>query len=112
MSAFQILSVLFALFMLYTVKIHANKNTINKSEKFLWYSVWILFITLAVFPGLLTGLSNELRFSRVFDLLVVVAFMIVSVVTFNNYFSEKKLRQKLEDSIRKDAIESTKKISK
>lgn len=112
MSAFQILSVLFALFMLYTVQIHANKNTITKSEKYLWFSLWIFFIILAVFPGLLTGLSNELRFSRVFDLLIVVAFMIVSVVTFNNYFSEKKLRQKLENIIRKDAIETTKKSSK
>ena len=104
MSKFQILSVLFALFMMYTIRIHAKKKTLNDSESSLWYSLWSLFIVLAVFPELVTGIATTLRFYRVFDFLVVGAFMILSVLTFNNYFSAKKMERRIEELVRDQSL--------
>lgn len=104
MSHFQIFAALFALFMLYTVRIYANKKTIQATESGFWYSIWALFIIVAIFPGLLTGLASTFHFSRVFDLLVVIAFMLISIVTFNNYFYQKKVEQKLEQLVRSTAL--------
>lgn len=104
MSQFQLLSVFFALFMMYIVRIHHKKKTLSVTESSMWYSLWTLFIVVAIFPQLLSGLSSTLKFNRVFDFLVVVAFMILSVVTFNNYFSEKKLKQKIENLVRQISL--------
>jgi hypothetical protein len=77
----------------------------------MWYSLWSLFIVIALFPALVTGIATTLRFYRVFDFLVVVAFMILSVVTFNNHFSSKKMESKLEDLVRNQSLAPKRKIS-
>lgn len=109
MSVFQILAVLFALFMMYTIRIHSRKKTLSVSESSMWYSIWTLFIIVALFPELVTGIATSLRFYRVFDFLVVAAFMILSVVTFNNYFSTKKIESRIEELVRLQSIKSLKK---
>lgn len=109
MTKFQILSVLFALFMIYTVGIHSKKKTLSTSESSLWYSLWSLFIVVAVFPGLLSGIASTLKFTRVFDFLIVISFMILSIVTFNNYYSQKKSQSKLEEMVRTHSITKKKK---
>lgn len=109
MSIFQIFAILFALFMLYIVSVHAKKKTFSWNETLAWGSLWVLFIILAIFPQLLQGISDTLNFSRVFDLLVVGAFMVISILTFSNYINNKKLSKKLEDAVRQGALESKKK---
>jgi hypothetical protein len=110
MSIFQIAAILFALFMLYVVTIHKRKAALSFTEVSFWYSTWIFFIIIAVFPNLLLGISGALKFARVFDLLVVVAFMILSVVLISSYLQQKELRTKLEQIIRKQALDDQKNI--
>lgn len=104
MSIFQVVSVLFALFMMYTVRIHHKKKTLSPSEASIWYSVWLLFSIIAVFPNFVSGIASSLRFTRVFDFLIVIAFGILSVITFNNYYAEKKLQDRLEQLVRSNSI--------
>lgn len=104
MSIFQIISTLFALFMLYVVTIHGRRAMLSAVEFTMWYSLWILFILLALFPNLLQGITGALNFARVFDLLIVGAFMILAVVVFLSYFTQKKNTRKLEEFIRSQAI--------
>jgi hypothetical protein len=108
MSTFQIGSVLFALFMLYVVSIHKKKKTLSIVEASFWCSLWILFILIAIFPNLLLGITGFLKFARVFDLLVVMAFMIISIVVFLSYFNQKESQKKLEEFIRRQAIDHAK----
>ena len=108
MSIFQVGSVLFALFMLYVVNIHKRKSTLSLTEVSFWYGVWILFIFVAMFPDVLSGLAGVLRFSRVFDLLVVIAMMILSSVVFTSYLAQKENTKELEELIRTLAIRSVK----
>lgn len=100
MSIFQIISIFFALFMMYVIGIHKRKSQLNALEVSFWYSIWTLFIIIAIFPHWLLGLTGILNFARVFDLLIVIAFMILSFVIFSTYLSQKETDKKIEKLIR------------
>jgi hypothetical protein len=104
MTIFQVVSALFALFMVYVITIHYKRKNLNKLEAWAWYATWGLFIFIALFPHLLLGITGLLRFARVFDLLIVIAFMILSVVVFMSYFKIKSLERKLETFVRAKAL--------
>ena len=108
MTIFQIFAVLFALFMLYVVSIHFRKKTLDFITASFWACIWVVFMVIAVFPNLLLGITGVLKFSRVFDLLIVIAFMILSVMVFLSYFRLKELEHKLEKYVREEAIKSAK----
>ncbi|MCB9800802.1 MAG: DUF2304 domain-containing protein [Pseudomonadales bacterium] len=109
MTIFQVISALFALFMMYVVSIHGKKKNLSRTEVWAWNSVWIGFIFIALFPHVLLGITGLLNFARVFDLLIVIAFMILSVVVFMSYFTVRTLQKKLEEAIRAEAVATGKK---
>lgn len=106
MSIFQISAVFFALFMLYVVNIHRRKLQLTKLEVSFWYSMWFVFIIIAIFPEWLLGIANHLQFARVFDLLVVVALMILTGIVISNYFIQRENAKKLEEVARKIALKT------
>ena len=110
MSIFQLFSVFFALLMLYVVTIHKKKSRLSPSEVGFWFSIWIFFIIIAIFPNLLLGISNALNFTRVFDLLVVGGMMILTVIVIINYFQQKDNNIKLDRFVREDAIKKAQKV--
>jgi hypothetical protein len=73
-------------------------------ETSFWVSTWCLFIFICLFPNTLLGLVHILKFGRVFDLLVVMALMILSIVVFMSYFAQKEGNAKLEKFVRQQAI--------
>lgn len=104
MSIFQLISILFATFMIYVVRVKSKKYHLSKLETWAWYSIWALFAFLAVFPNILLGVVHALNFGRVFDLLVVIAFMIITSVIVYLYFAVKELQTKLEHNVRKESL--------
>lgn len=104
MSIFQIVASLFALFMIYTVTLYSKKRTLGPAETSFWITVWTFFIILAIFPDLLLGISRQLKFARVFDLLLVGGLMILSVISFYNYLRHKALEMRIETFIREQAL--------
>lgn len=100
MSFFQISAILFAFFMMYVIGIHRRKAALTKIEVSFWYSMWFIFIAIAVFPHWLLGLAGIFNFARVFDLLTVIAFMILSLLIFSTYLSQKDTKHKIEKLIR------------
>lgn len=107
MILLQTISVIFGLFMLYVVRIHRRKQHIEAFEHGAWISIWSIFIFLSVFPQTVSGISQRLSITRVFDLLVIIALMITSYLTFQNRISYRRMEMKLEKIIRKNAIETT-----
>lgn len=108
MSIFQIAATLFALFMLYVVNIHKRKAALSFFEVSFWYTTWVIFIIIALFPNLLLGITGVLKFARVFDLLVVIALMMLSVIVFSSYLHQKEARAKVEKIIRTMALDEQK----
>ncbi len=104
MSLFQIAATLFALSMIYVVNVQWRKKVLSMTEFTTWMTIWLMFVVFAVFPNLLLDIAHRLRFSRVFDLLLVGALMILTVLVFLSYFSQKKNQQKLEQLVQSMAI--------
>ena len=104
MTLFQLTALLFALFMAYVTRVHQQRAKLSKLEAFLWYSLWIFFSILAIFPNLLIGISEYFYFDRVFDLLVVGALMLLSFLVIRSYFKYREIQVQIEKLIREQAI--------
>lgn len=106
MTIFQLISLLFALFMTYVIRVHHRRSLLPTWEAFTWYSLWILFAIFAVFPDLLQGISDYLYFDRVFDLLIVGAFMVLSALVVRTYFKYREIKIILEKIVEKQALQN------
>lgn len=104
MIPLQFISVIFGLFMLYIVRIHRRKRNLTSFETGVWIGIWGGFIYLAIFPQTFKGLIETLHIARVFDLLVIIALMIIVFFTFQNRVNYKKLDKKLEEIVRKRTL--------
>jgi hypothetical protein len=104
----QIVSVLFAVFMLYVAFLHWKRKDLGNTEYMFWFILWCGFIAVTLFPNSLQNLTNLLFFARVMDLLMIGAFMVLAYIGFNNYISNKKMEKKIENLTRKDAIKNYK----
>lgn len=105
MMLLQTISVIFGLFMIYVVRIHRRKGHVSAFEYGIWVAIWVTFVFLAIIPQTVQGLTERLSIARVFDLLVIIALMILVYLTFQNRIAYKKLEKKLESIVRKDAID-------
>ena len=105
MIPLQVLSVIFALFMLYIARIHHKKGHMETFEYALWAFIWVAFMFAAIFPQTFQGIAETLNISRVFDLLVIIGMMILTFLTFQNRIYFKRLEKKLENVIRKRAMD-------
>lgn len=112
MSIFQIGATLFAILMMYVTRIHKTKLNFSKTEALAWYTLWIVFIVVALFPDLLKGITDLLNFARVFDLLLVGALMILTTIVVMTHFKQRESSKKWEEFIRQKAIEGAKKSKK
>lgn len=106
-SIIQILSVIFGLFMLYVIHIHKKRKYLDPYEAFFWIFLWVSFIYIAIFPQTFKGLVQRLQIARVFDLLVIIAFMVIAYLTFQNRVDYKNQQKKIEEVIRKRSINET-----
>lgn len=104
MFLLQAISIIFGLFMIYVVRIHRRKGHLDPFEYGIWLALWCGFIFLTVFPQLIAGISQTLHIARVFDLLVIVSMMVLVTLSFLNRVETKKIEKKLEELIRKRAV--------
>ncbi len=100
----QIVGLLFAIFMLYLSFLHWKRGEIGGGNFFFWLMLWLAFILVTLFPILLGGLTKMLFFARVMDFLMLIAFMILAFLGFQNYISQKKMEKKIEKMVRKEAL--------
>ena len=104
----QIIGILFSFSMVYFAVLHYKRGEITKSEIISWFSIWTLAIIVIVFPEFLRSLSNAFLVTRVFDLMVIAGFIVTISMVGSAYVRTKKTEKKLEQLVRKDALESKK----
>lgn len=105
----QIISILFAVFMIYVAFLYWKRKDINGKEIFFWIFLWLGFIFVTLFPDVLQGITKKLFFARVMDLLMVIAFIILAFIGFQNHVSNRRMEKKMEELVRKEAIKNAKK---
>lgn len=107
MTLFQILAALFGLWMIYEIVVRSKKKVFTTVELGFWVSVWSLFVIIALFPGLLLGIAHTLKFSRVFDLVVVGVFMVLTITIILSYYAQKETKQRLDKLVEDLAIKES-----
>ncbi len=112
LAGFQIFAMLFALFMIYLTFIHLKRKEFNTKEYILWTFFWIAFIILAMFPQILSSAAKKLSLANTMELFIILGFIFVIGVLFHNYAAVKKSQRKIEEIVRKIALETEKKKSK
>jgi hypothetical protein len=95
----QVLSVFFAIFMLYLVRVHYKRKNIGLKEYLFWCMSWIVFIIFALYPRILTPLLTSLSIVRALDLLMIVAFMILTYIAFMDHIAIKDIYKKINDLV-------------
>lgn len=96
----QLVLLCFALFMLYFLFLHWKKKDINNLTFFIWLSLWVGFLFITFFPQKLEPLLKNLFIVRVMDLAMILAFMVLIYLTFENNIKIKKYEKNLEKLVR------------
>lgn len=100
----QLIVVPFAIFMVYVSFIHYKKHHILRESFIFWILLWIAFVIIAFYPQLIDPISRRFHFLRTLDFLMVIAFMILAIMNYNNYLSQQKLERDMEKLITKLTI--------
>jgi hypothetical protein len=101
---FQVAIAFFGFFMMYVLRINFRRGHLKPFEFGTWLAIWFGLIIFALFPGSLRGVADSLRIGRVFDLLSIIAFVILSVVLVSTRLAVLELRRKLEIVVRTEAL--------
>ena len=104
----QIVSISFALFMLYIAFLQFKRNNLNTREFSFWVSIWIIFIFFALAPQVFTPLLNRIFIARTMDIIMIGAFMILAYLGFQNHIGVRNLQKQIQNLVRKNAIKKTK----
>src|SRR5687767_8807444 len=105
----QIIAILFSIFMVYIAFLHFKQKNITNFEFMFWFGVWSIFIYFTLFPRVLDPILAKLFISRAMDLLMLLAFMILTFMGFQNHIGVKHLQKKVESLVRKEALRNVKK---
>jgi len=104
----QIVLLVFAIFMAYSLFLHWKKKNISNKSFFFWMIIFSLFIFIAIFPRILEPLLKELFIVRVMDLGMIGTFMILTYVSIENNIKIKKMEEQIEKLVRKISLEKVK----
>lgn len=104
----QITGVLFALMMVYFAILHFKKGHLNAIEIASWIIIWVLVIFIVLFPEIVRIYAASFAISRVLDLLIAGAFIIIFVMVTGAYIRVNQLEKRIDDLVRKLALKGKK----
>lgn len=100
----QILGVIFGFLMIYLSFLYYKRKEFSKLQFLSWELLWILFLSIVFFPEIISGFTKKFGFIRLMDFLVIIAFIIITFLTFCNYISLNRIKKGLEKKVREDAL--------
>ena len=77
-----------------------------------WTGIWLFAVLAIVFPDLLQTFAKEFKFARLFDMMVVGAFILVFTMVAKAYIAARRMERKIDDYVRQDALKNVKKPNK
>ena len=100
----QITGIMFALLMIYFALLHYKKQHLSGIEIASWLLIWVLVILVVLFPDIVRVYAMSFSVSRVLDLLIAGAFIVMFVMVASAYVRVSELEKRLEDLVRKLAL--------
>lgn len=104
----QIIGILFSLIMVYVALLHYKKGQLNGMEISSWIIIWVIVILVVIFPEVVRIYANSFAVSRVLDLLIAGAFVVVFVMVSSAYIRVNQLEKRIEELVRKLALKEKK----
>ena len=105
MIPIQLLGVVIGLLAIHLTHLYYKRANFTKMELLLWLGVWIAFIFVAIFPNSMRPIVGYFGLQRPMDLIMLIAFVILFVLTFQNYIINRKQEKRLESLIRDLALQ-------
>lgn len=95
MITIQIVGVLIGLAALNLTFLYYKRANFTKRELLFWFFIWIMFIVVALFPKIVTPVVGALGLERPMDLIMIIAFVILFLLSFHNYIITRRQTDKL-----------------
>ncbi len=108
MLGVQILGVIFGLLILYVSFVYMKKREFTTKEFIFWAATSIVFMILSIFPHLVDPLVKGLKFGRTLDFFIVLSFMFLIATNFYTYTIVRSSQNKVEELVRKIALDDVK----
>jgi hypothetical protein len=100
----QIIAIFFSLIMIYLATLNYKRREIVPAEFYSWIIIWVATIFIVIFPSFLRELSIKFAVTRLFDLMVVLGFILVIIMVSVSYVRTRKLEKKFEELVRREAL--------
>jgi len=104
MIGIQIIAIIFAFWMIYFTFLHFRRKEFDKKELFSWQILWLGLIIVVLFPGSVKFVLEATSITRTFDLVVIIAIVVLLGITFRNYVVIKRLEKLIEEFVRKESV--------
>lgn len=104
MLGIQIIGILFGLLIMYLTFLNYKRKEFTLNEFSFWTIFGTAFIILSVHPGLLDFIVQKINFARTLDMYIVFGFMFLIAATYYTYSITRRTQKKLEELIRKIAL--------
>ncbi len=104
----QIIGILFSLIMVYFALLHYKKGHLNGMEISSWIIIWVLVIFVVIFPEVVRIYASSFAVSRVLDLLIAGAFVVVFIMVASSYVRVSQLEKRIEELVRKLTLKEKK----
>jgi len=105
----QIGAFIFSFIMIYFALLHYKRKELSRLEFYSWTVIWMGTMVIVAFPDVLRRYSQTFAVSRLFDLMVLGGFILVITMVAVSYIKTKRIEQKFEEFVRKEALKNVKK---
>ena len=103
----QVFGLVFSAFMLYVSFLYYKKRQFTLMEWGFWTGFSALFAAVSIFPEVLDPIVATLNLGRKLDLFIILGFMFLIVATFYTYTVTRRTDRRMEEVVRKIALERT-----
>src|SRR3989344_81736 len=108
-SIVQIIGILMGLGFIYLAYVRFKKKDFDTMDFSIWFGIGSFIILAAIFPHYINSFIGEIGFLRALDLFTIVGFMAMFWILFIVYGKVKETNKKVEEFVRKEALEKLKK---
>ena len=82
----SIVSILFSLMMIYITLINYKREILNKSDFFIWNTVWIGIIFISIRPNIVDEYFNSNFKIDIFYILSIISIISLVILYYTNYW--------------------------
>ena len=108
MIGIQLGGVVVGLAAIHLTYLYYKRANFTRKELLFWGFIWVSFIFVSIFPRSVSPVTGYLGLSRPMDLIMIIAFIILFMLTFHNYIVNRQQKQKLERLVRELALKDLK----